>query len=231
MTVEKPLRTLTYKRTHEGDPDPETGVFGIHKCMGRVRGWSFDAVIGVGGIGAEPERHGIAGKLTWIGIGPHKTGDPQYPLVTFDHFLYYGKQGPLFEEYAPELAKHMYDWNVRVIISLSDEERLEVDKILSLAKSAPPSGQLRSGRRRDSKQITVKCGSDPCRAKPPAPKAEQMDPVDKERCGWFLRRGGATGWSARDTHCPLGKGFQHRSVPVKTALRTWKARFDRSPRG
>jgi hypothetical protein len=66
------MRTLIYKRTHNGDPDPETGTFGNADCMGRVRGWNFDAVIGVGGIGREPELEGIAGKVTWVGIGPHK---------------------------------------------------------------------------------------------------------------------------------------------------------------
>ncbi len=40
------MRTLIYKRTHSGDPDPETGVFGNHDCMGRVKDWQFDAVIG-----------------------------------------------------------------------------------------------------------------------------------------------------------------------------------------
>jgi hypothetical protein len=48
------MRTLIYKRTHHGDPDP-AGRFGIHDCMGRVRTWSLEAVIGVGGIGADPE--------------------------------------------------------------------------------------------------------------------------------------------------------------------------------
>jgi hypothetical protein len=67
------MRTLIYKRTHSGDPDPKTGVFGCNNCMKTVRGWVFDAVIGIGGIGREPECEGIAGKLTWIGIGKHET--------------------------------------------------------------------------------------------------------------------------------------------------------------
>jgi len=64
------VQTLIYKRTHSGDPDPKTGVFGNHDCMGKVRGWPFDAVIGIGGVGQEPQSHRIAGRLTWIGIGP-----------------------------------------------------------------------------------------------------------------------------------------------------------------
>lgn len=88
-------RALIYKRTHSGDPDPKTGVFGNNDCMKTIRGRSFDAVIGVGGIGREARSEGIARKLTWIGIGPRKIGEPSRPLVTFDHFLYYGEEGPL----------------------------------------------------------------------------------------------------------------------------------------
>ena len=65
------MRTLIYKRTHSGDPDPQTGVFGNHDCMGSVRAWEFDAVIGIGGVGPEPRRHGIAGKLTYVAVVTH----------------------------------------------------------------------------------------------------------------------------------------------------------------
>jgi hypothetical protein len=134
------MRTLVYKRTHSGDPDPVSGVFGNHGCMGSVRGWKFDAVIGIGGVGSEPSRHRIAGKLTWVGIGPHKTGDPRRPRVTFDHFLYFGEDGPPFAEIAPILARHVYDRNVRVIMdSLSDAERAETSRILRAALTAPAS--------------------------------------------------------------------------------------------
>lgn len=82
------MRTLIYKRTHPGDPDAE-GRFGIHGCMGRVRNRDFEAVIGVGGIGAEPRSHEINGKVTWIGIGPHRRAgdDARAPVITFDRFL------------------------------------------------------------------------------------------------------------------------------------------------
>jgi len=128
--------------------------------MKRVRGWDFDAVIGIGGIGQEPQRDGIAGKLTWVGIGPHKRkkAGVQHPLVTFDHFLYYGEKGPLLKTVAPALARRMYDGNVRILKnSLSDEERLEVEKILDIAKGAPPSGQLEGTLQPDSKKTTSKC--------------------------------------------------------------------------
>jgi len=100
------------------------------------------AGMGVGGIGREPERNCIARKLTWIGIGPHKTGDPRRPLVTFDQFLYYGEKGPLLETLAPALASHMYGGNVRAMIldsSSPAKERLQAEKILDTARNAPPS--------------------------------------------------------------------------------------------
>jgi hypothetical protein len=87
--------------------------------MGRVRTWGFQAVIGVGGTGAEPRSHGLDGKVNWIGIGPHKmsaTGK-RGPVVTFDHFLFFGSQGPDFEDLAPQLAERIYAKNVRVLLA------------------------------------------------------------------------------------------------------------------
>jgi hypothetical protein len=135
------MRTLIYKRTHIGDPDV-SGTFGIHDCMGQVRSWGFDAVIGVGGIGDEPRRCNIAGKLTWIGIGAHleSTRDRARPLITFDHFLDYGEAGRLLSVVAPQLAVRMYKNNVRVLVDhLSATERNEVHRILALARNAPAS--------------------------------------------------------------------------------------------
>jgi hypothetical protein len=153
----RPMRTLIYKRTPSGDPDPKVGVFGNNNCMKTVRGRQFDAVIGIGGIGREPEMCGIAGKLTWVGIGPHKLFDnaahPDCPRVTFDHFWYLGERGPSLREKYPALASRMYDKNVRVLMhspspsgmlgsgKISSLDR-DVRKILRLAMSAPPSTPL-----------------------------------------------------------------------------------------
>jgi hypothetical protein len=134
------MRTLIYKRTH--DDDPENGVFGVYDCMRSVRSWEFDAVIGVGGVGEEPVRHGINGKLNWIGIGAHRKSRPGLhgPLITFDHFVHYGKKGKQLAEIAPYLADHIYGNNVRVLLDrFSAHEMREVDRILVLAKNAPPS--------------------------------------------------------------------------------------------
>jgi hypothetical protein len=135
------MRTLIYKRTHRGDPNVD-GQFGIYDCMGQVRAWSFDAVIGVGGMGAEPRSHGLDGKVNWIGIGPHKraSAGKRGPIVTFDHFWFRGADGPNFEKLAPQLAHRIYSRNVRVLMhGLSAAEQREVDSLLKLAKDAPPS--------------------------------------------------------------------------------------------
>jgi hypothetical protein len=63
-------RILVYKRTHNGDPN-EAGKFGCNDCMGTVRDWDFDAVIGVGGISATAYK--MEGKITWIGIRPFES--------------------------------------------------------------------------------------------------------------------------------------------------------------
>lgn len=140
------MRTLIYKRTHHGDPDVH-GQFGIYDCMGRVRGWSFGAVIGVGGMGAESRSHGLDGRVNWIGIGPHqRSAGKRGPIVTFDHFWFRGSDGPSFEKLAPQLAHRIYSRNVRVLMNgLSAAEQKEVDNLLKLAKDAPPStGQGRA---------------------------------------------------------------------------------------
>jgi hypothetical protein len=134
------MGTLIYKRTHPGDPDRK-GRFGIGDCMGPVRTWRFDAVIGVGGIGAEPRSHCLDGKVNWIGIGPHRVGTARRgPVLTFDHFWLRDSRGPSLREFAPRLADRIYSKNVRVLIDdLDEQERAEVRRILDLAKDAPPS--------------------------------------------------------------------------------------------
>lgn len=156
------MRTLIYKRTHEGDPCPATGVFGNHNCMRTVRKWSFDAVIGIGGIGRKAKSAGIACKLTWIGIGPNELRKRNNPpnMMTFDHFLYYGQEGPLLKKVAPALARRMYNKKVRVLMdSLSKKQRQDVERILDLAKDAPPSGQPRDKSQRNSQKTSSKCRS------------------------------------------------------------------------
>jgi len=135
------LRTLIYKRTHPGDPDA-FGRFGIEDCMGQVRAWNFEAVIGVGGIGTQASSNRIDARVNWIGIGPHKHASPgmRGPIITFDRFVLFESAGPTFAGVAPRLARRLFDRNVRVLIHDVDEhERAEVAEILALAAKAPPS--------------------------------------------------------------------------------------------
>ena len=145
------MRTLIYKRTHSGDPDRK-GRFGIYDCMGRVRGWKYDAVIGVGGTGAEASKNDLAGKVNWVGLGAHRhwVAELEAPIVTFDHFLNFGTEGPLLASLAPRLAHHIYSRNVRVMLrdASSTAEGLEVKRILGLAKKGSPSSRAHVRRRR-----------------------------------------------------------------------------------
>ena len=63
------MRILTYKATHVGDPGPD-GRFGTHDCMGRVRGYAYDAVIGVGGVAKDARIFGIDRK---VHLGRHQS--------------------------------------------------------------------------------------------------------------------------------------------------------------
>lgn len=162
------MRTLIYKRTHTGDPDPETGVFGNHDCMGEVRAWDFDAVIGIGGVGDEPKRHGIAGKLTWIGIGPQRffdSPDSRGPQLMFEHFRYFGADGPLLVNKYPAIARHMYDTHRRLVIHGAPSEAgtgldRDVEAILRLARNSPPSiGPVET----EAGEVRNKCRRQPVR--------------------------------------------------------------------
>ena len=139
------MRTLVYKMTHIGDPDPVKGVWGRTGCMGQVRGYDFDVVIGIGGTTAWDN---IAGRVVWIGIGPRKTADPREPLVTFDRFLFFGSGGPKLSNTAPALARCIYGRNVRVLLKLSGAEQREADRLIRLsARSRAWLGGSRSAKR------------------------------------------------------------------------------------
>ena len=111
--------------------------------MGRVRRLPFDAVIGIGGISAEPISEGIAGKINWIGIGARTTpcNGMRGPLVTFDHFLLFEEKGREFEKIAPALAQRLYTRRAPrfVFKNLNPTEQAEIRRILKMAEDAPPS--------------------------------------------------------------------------------------------
>src|SRR5215469_6855836 len=140
---EQGVRTFIYKRTHRGDPSPQ-GHFGNEDCMGKLRNCSFDAVIGIGGIGWLARSQGINSKLNWIGIGPKRfyVSDRRGPIVGFDHFVLFEENGEEFHGLAPTLAGRMLTAKgPRFLFSdrFNDAELKEVSRILKLAKTAPPS--------------------------------------------------------------------------------------------
>jgi hypothetical protein len=152
------MRILIYKRKHTGDPDPERGIFGeaadeATDCMGKVRGYGFDAVIGVGGIGPEPRLKGIARKLTWVGVGVHKWGeDLRGPRVKFDHFWCRDNAGPYLKNIAPNLAHYIFDSKNRrhLIHTLHELPERWTDADQELSKF------LRLRRRQDNRRRTAK---------------------------------------------------------------------------
>jgi hypothetical protein len=152
------MRTLIYKRTHKGDPSSR-GLFGEYDCMGRVRGYPFDAVIGVGGVGSEPREEGIAGKLTWIGVGARKIrGSYEDPSVKFEHFVLFDEKGKSLDRIAPNLARRMYrDYGPRFVYSdrLSDREQEEVERILKMAMGTHHSVASRSNHPHGCKSANV----------------------------------------------------------------------------
>jgi hypothetical protein len=183
MAKERPMRVLVYRRTHEGDPDPQEGEFGTvgRDCMGRIRGWDYDAVIGIGGAGRDAERAGIARKITWVGIGAQKMDDPRLrgPSVTFQRFWYKGKGGPLLENYSPKLARHMYEESKCPRVPLLVVESLhfwrEVKKILGLAKGAPPSARLTGMHPVNLEEASCKARSKSCHQKSRPRKTERCN--------------------------------------------------------
>src|SRR5437588_10071527 len=66
------MATLVYKMTHKGDPNPELGWWGVADCMGQVRGFAFDAVIGIGGRSWWTNQTSRVGELVWIGLDPQQ---------------------------------------------------------------------------------------------------------------------------------------------------------------
>lgn len=132
-------RVLIYKRTHPGDPDAN-GQFGIYDCMGRVRDYSFGAVIGIGGISREPRSHGINGKINWIGVGPFtvRTTRRGNRVVKFrrSRFRLFEENGEDLSVKAPTLAKRMYAKHAPrfLLASFSKSELREIKRIVAIVK-------------------------------------------------------------------------------------------------
>jgi hypothetical protein len=106
--------------------------------MGRVRSLAYDAVIGIGGIGAEPRGYEIDGKITWVGVYPTKSlGEWIAPKVAFQRFTLFDANGPELHSLAPSLARRMYQGKVRYLLSsYSSSEQAEAEKVVKWAMEA-----------------------------------------------------------------------------------------------
>lgn len=171
------MKILIYKRTHKNDPD-RFGRFGIEGCMGRVRAFSFDAVIGVGGISGLPQQQGIARKVNWVGRHPRKQPNPmdsRGPLVTFqrDDFRVMEERGPLLANMSGLLADAVYGSRNRFLFStvrgkLAVEAKRVITELLDTDRypDAPT----------PSRGTLVGCGTRKCR-----PKCVLVTPVCQRR--------------------------------------------------
>lgn len=134
------MRIFVYVMTHPGDPN-EQGCWGCADCMGQKRGWDYEAVIGVGGVGAE--KYGFGGKVKWIGITPTYTDvGLKGPEVTFKHFRYFKKDAPSIP---PRLAARIKR-APRGFMSLTTTEQKQAEELLEMVKRAPASETLSESR-------------------------------------------------------------------------------------
>ena len=136
------MRILIYKRTHKHDPNPE-GIFGNEDCMGRVRNWNYDAVIGIGGNAPRKQDADIKHKINWIGLEPKKVPSPKKrgDIVVFSHFKLYEEQGINIKDNFPNLFEYMYGSRKRFDMSSDLPENVfeEVKTIIDSIKDSPPS--------------------------------------------------------------------------------------------
>ncbi|MBS2210172.1 hypothetical protein KEM09_02100 [Carboxylicivirga mesophila] len=136
------MRVLIYKRTHKGDPD-DKGVFGNQDCMGRIRNWDYDAVIGIGGKTTFKGDEDIKYKINWIGLKPQRfnSESKRGNYVAFSHFALFEEKGEEINYHYPHLFVYMYSSRKRFDMAseLPSKVYEEVLKILDSVKSYPPS--------------------------------------------------------------------------------------------
>lgn len=149
------LKILVYRRTHTGDPNNKTKTFGINDCMGSVRDWEYDAVIGIGGSKPDEGDEGIREKITWVGITPKlkqsatkedvarmMAGNPNFSgfrgqLVTFEKFKSWDENGKSVRDNYPNLYQYMFDAGriPRAALNFPDRIYEELLKILEMAEN------------------------------------------------------------------------------------------------
>ena len=136
------MATLVYKMTHSGDPDFDLGCWGVSDCMGKVRGYDFDAVIGIGGRSWWTNQTSRVGELIWIGLDPQQIpGGKRGPKLAFAHFRPFQEGEQMLKKIAPKLDRAMR--NRRIMLYGFDQvQKREIEKILKLAMKAEPSAIL-----------------------------------------------------------------------------------------
>lgn len=135
------MRILIYKRTHKGDPD-SSGIFGIQDCMGSIRNWDYDAVIGIGGKAPWRKDAAIKYKINWIGLGPKQISPTNRGArVVFEHFELYEENGLNIEDAFPNLFEYMYGNRKRFDMSPNLPANVfeEVMTIISSIRDSSPS--------------------------------------------------------------------------------------------
>lgn len=157
------MKILIYKRTHKGDPDFK-GIFGIQDCMGKVRNWDYDAVIGIGGKAPWREDQDIRFKINWIGLGPKKIESAKRgPAVVFSNFALFEENGKDIEFHFPNLFEYMYGSRKRFAMSsiLPENVFREVQYILGSAQNYPASPEYHTANIDElpieNHSITAKC--------------------------------------------------------------------------
>jgi hypothetical protein len=136
------MATLVYKMTHSGDPDSELGCWGVSDCMGQVRGYGFDAVIGIGGRSWWTNETSREGELIWIGVDPQEIpGGRRGPKLAFAQFRYFQAGEKVLSEIAPTLDRAMRNRRF-MLYGFNRTQEQEIKAILKMAMRAEPSAIL-----------------------------------------------------------------------------------------
>ena len=132
------MKILVYKRTHDNDPDNK-GQFGVNDCMGRIRNYDYDAVIGIGAKYTDPGSEGLSLKINWIGVKPLRTNsfNNGNPIVCFERFKHFHDKGDYIPNKYPHLYEYMYQVGVgkRYKILNSDIKKEVYDEAISIINS------------------------------------------------------------------------------------------------
>jgi hypothetical protein len=157
------MPTLVYKMTHGGDPDSDLGFWGVEDCMGQVRGYSFDAVIGIGGRSWWKNQVSRAGDVVWIGLDPQQIAvrGKRGPVVRFAHFRWFDEGELKFRNIAPKLHRAMH-WSRFMLYGFNEAEEEEISRLLKLARRAGPSATFYSQPTRMQADGEERCPK-PCR--------------------------------------------------------------------